>query len=192
MAQPRYYTTQQVAKTLGVSVPTVVNWVKQGRLDAHKTPGGHRRISQEALESFCGVYAYPLPGGDTETQSSGAQRVLVVDGERDFGEMVGEYLQLKGGFEVQSSAETLDAGFHLGRFSPHLVVLDLDMEQISGIDIARLVGSEADRQAVRVLGTATFVDSYKSERLSEFGLDAVVAKPVKLDELLAQIQSLLG
>jgi excisionase family DNA binding protein len=192
MAQPRYYTTQQVAKILGVSVPTVVNWVKQGRLDAHKTPGGHRRISQEALERFCAIYAYPLPGGDTETQGSGAQRVLVVDGERDFGDMVGEYLQLKGGFEVQSSAETLDAGFQLGRFSPHLVVLDLDMEQISGIDIARLVGSEADRKTVRVLGTATFVDSYKSERLSEFGLDAVVAKPVKLDELLAQIQSLLG
>ena len=41
---PSYFTTFQVAKFLGVSPPTVVNWVNSGLLVAHRTPGGHRRM----------------------------------------------------------------------------------------------------------------------------------------------------
>ena len=52
---PVYYTTYQVAKFLGVSLPTVVNWVNNGLLAAHRTPGGHRRIAQRCRGECCGV-----------------------------------------------------------------------------------------------------------------------------------------
>ena len=192
MAQPKYYTTQQIAKMLGVSIPTVVNWVKQGRLDAHKTPGGHRRIGQEALERFAAVYAYPLPGKSPEAQGSGALRILVIDGERDFGEMVGEYLQIKGGYQVSTASEPLDAGFCLGQFRPHLVLLDLELGQVACGDIERLINTHLTGDTVRILGTAAFLDSLPVDRLKSLGLDSVVEKPVKLDELLATIRGVLG
>lgn len=192
MAQPKYYTTQQIAKMLGVSIPTVVNWVKQGRLDAHKTPGGHRRIGREALERFADVYAYPLPGATAEAQGSGSQRILVVDGERDFGEMVGEYLQLRGGYEVRTAEDPLDVGFFLGRFRPHLVLLDLELGQVACGDVLRLSRTHLEGGAVRILGTATFLDSLPVDRLKRLGLDSVLEKPVKLDELLSTIRGVLG
>jgi len=192
LAQARYYTTQQIAKMLGVSVPTVVNWVKQSRLDAHKTPGGHRRISREALERFAASYAYPLPGEEKVPPVSNSQRVLVVDRERDFGEMVGEYLQIKGSYEVRIAAQSLEAGFFLGHFQPHLVLLDLDLNEVAGQDVCRLVEEHLKGQPVRVLGSTTFLDHLPKERIEGLGLDGVVEKPVKLDELLATIQDVLG
>ena len=193
MAQPRYHTTQQVAKMLGVSIPTVVNWVNQGRLDAHKTPGGHRRISSEALERFCIAYAYPYPGQPSEGDvTSGTLRVLVVDGERDFGEMVAEYLQLKGGFDVRVATGALDAGFYLGNFRPRLVLLDLDLAQISSSDVAQLGRVSSMGQRVHVLGTSTFIDSLSPESINGMSLDGVIEKPLKLDEVLVQIQDILN
>jgi len=192
VAQPRYYTTQQIAKMLGVSVPTVVNWVKQARLEAHKTPGGHRRISQEALEAFASTYAYPLPTGNGPPQVATTKRILVIDHERDFGEMVGEYLQLKGAFQVKIASHAFEAGFYLGSFRPHLVLLDLELNEMSGLDLAQLVAEHGEGQPVRILGSTTFLDTVPRERLEAAGFSEVIAKPIKLDELLARIQAELG
>ena len=57
----RFYTTYEAAHLLGVSLPTVVNWVKARRLKAHRTPGGHRRIAREDLAAFMLRHGMPLP-----------------------------------------------------------------------------------------------------------------------------------
>lgn len=45
-------TTQEAAEVLGLSVSTVKRLVESGELIAEKTPGGHRRIKSEEIESF--------------------------------------------------------------------------------------------------------------------------------------------
>jgi excisionase family DNA binding protein len=47
-----WYTTGDVAKLLGVSDRTVVNWVRAGQLSAFTTPGGHRRFRASDVETF--------------------------------------------------------------------------------------------------------------------------------------------
>ncbi len=42
--------TRDVAMMLGISVRTAQLWVEEGRLQAWKTPGGHRRILRESVE----------------------------------------------------------------------------------------------------------------------------------------------
>lgn len=48
----RLMTTQEAAEILGFSVSTVKRLVESGELIAEKTPGGHRRISSNELQSF--------------------------------------------------------------------------------------------------------------------------------------------
>src|SRR5512139_1235871 len=57
----RFYTTFEAARLLGVSLPTVVNWIKARRIKAHRTPGGHRRIAREDLAGFMVRQGMPLP-----------------------------------------------------------------------------------------------------------------------------------
>ena len=80
---PTYYTTYQVSQTLGVSLPTVVNWVNSGLLHAHRTPGGHRRIARNDLIAFAREYNYPL-SEDFLAEGAGQKKVLIVADERDF------------------------------------------------------------------------------------------------------------
>ena len=47
-----YLTTTQVAKICHVTRFSIANWVKKGRLKAHKTAGGHRRILKKELIKF--------------------------------------------------------------------------------------------------------------------------------------------
>jgi excisionase family DNA binding protein len=45
----RTCSTREAAQQLGVSVRTAQLWVEEGRLNAWKTPGGHRRILVESV-----------------------------------------------------------------------------------------------------------------------------------------------
>src|SRR5438046_10724047 len=50
--QPRYLTTRQSAVRLGVTINAIKAWIREERLPALKTPGGHHRISESDLLGF--------------------------------------------------------------------------------------------------------------------------------------------
>ncbi|HEX3435901.1 MAG TPA: helix-turn-helix transcriptional regulator [Pseudacidobacterium sp.] len=45
-------TPREAALRLGISYPTVKQWLYRGKLKAVKTPGGHYRIPESELDSF--------------------------------------------------------------------------------------------------------------------------------------------
>ncbi|MFH1847516.1 MAG: helix-turn-helix domain-containing protein [Candidatus Omnitrophota bacterium] len=55
------FSTCQVAKITNVHHTTVFNWVKEGKINAYITPGGHRRIKKQDLLDFMKTYNIPIP-----------------------------------------------------------------------------------------------------------------------------------
>ena len=117
---PITYTTFQVARFLGVSPPTVVNWVTDGLLAAHRTPGGHRRILRADLVQFASARGFPL-APELEAASNEAtapvvaaaavmNRILIVDDEIDFCELVRMHLGFRGGWETDIASDQLPPG----------------------------------------------------------------------------------
>lgn len=47
-----YHTTSEAARLLSVSPDTVLKWVKAGKIDSYRTPGGHARIPKEAVDAL--------------------------------------------------------------------------------------------------------------------------------------------
>ena len=63
-----YYTTTEAARKLAVSADTVLKWVKAGKIDSYRTPGGHARIPKEAVETLL-----PKSNAATREQESGIE-----------------------------------------------------------------------------------------------------------------------
>lgn len=54
-------TSHQAGKILQVNPSSINNWVKDGRLNAFRTPGGHRRIRAGDLVNFLSSHQMPIP-----------------------------------------------------------------------------------------------------------------------------------
>src|ERR1700761_1592312 len=50
MAETPLFTPREAARMLGISYPTIKQWILGGRLKTVTTPGGHHRIAQSALK----------------------------------------------------------------------------------------------------------------------------------------------
>ncbi|HEX9289602.1 MAG TPA: excisionase family DNA-binding protein [Anaeromyxobacteraceae bacterium] len=180
-----FYTTHEAARLLGVSLPTVVNWIKARRLKAHRTPGGHRRISREDLAAFMVRHGMPLP--EELTGAAPARRKALVLG--DVGPMrEGLARQLaEGGYAVELASPGFAAGAAAARFQPDVVVLS----PASPDGGEPLAGLRADRElgAVPVIciGLADWAD-----RLSDAGCTIVLARPLPDGALLRAVGDALS
>jgi excisionase family DNA binding protein len=178
----RYFTTHEVAKLLGVSAPTVIKWVTQGKLAAHKTPGGHRRIGMDALEQFAAQFKYPLTSeGADAIRAKGTLKVLVIDTEPDFSEMVAEYLEIQKGFEVCTGGDALQVGYFAGRLNPDVVVYDIDATTIDVRRLMKMVRA-VNADCRLILTTSIWSDMVDTLR-ADLSADEVLQKPLKLDVL---------
>lgn len=189
---PTYYTTYQVAKFLGVSLPTVVNWVNSGLLVAHRTPGGHRRIARNDLLTFARENDYPLSREFLEQSAGASRKVLVVDDEADFSDMVRDYLVLKGGFEVEVAQSGFQAGYTVARFKPDIVLMDILMPDMDGFEVHQRLRSDPETRHIPVIACTAYRDPAVDARIQEVKFDGFVEKPLKLDALLDLIRHHLG
>lgn len=188
---PTYYTTYQVSQILGVSLPTVVNWVNNDMLDAHRTPGGHRRIARNDLIAFAREYKYPL-SEDFLAETPGKKRVLIVDDEQDFSDLVKDYLEVKGGYEVEAADSGFAAGYTIARFKPDIILMDIMMPDMDGFEVLRMLRSDRSTRHIPVIACTAYSDPEVEERIREDAFHDFIQKPLKLDELLLMIRKTVG
>ncbi|MEX2274109.1 MAG: response regulator transcription factor [Actinomycetota bacterium] len=115
-------------------------------------------------------------------------RVLIVDDEPMVREVLARYLQ-KEGFVVESvedGARALDA---FGRDAPDLVLLDLMLPKVDGLEVFRRMRAERSNQPVIML-TAKGEETDRVVGL-ELGADDYVTKPFSPREVVARVRAVL-
>jgi two-component system response regulator MprA len=115
-------------------------------------------------------------------------RVLVADDERAVRESLRRALVLEG-YEVELATGGREALASVGAGRADVVVLDILMPDIDGIEVCRRLRHEGDRVPVLML-TARDAVSDRVEGL-EAGADDYLVKPFDLDELIARLRALL-
>ena len=103
-------------------------------------------------------------------------RVLVVDDEEKFCKIVAEFLQGRG-YEAVAAPNGSEALQLVERFSPEVVLLDLIMPGLSGLDLLKLVRSRLFPPRV-IIVTAT--EEVATQVLRE-GAETYVCKPISLE-----------
>ncbi|MGH8976043.1 MAG: response regulator [Acidimicrobiia bacterium] len=114
-------------------------------------------------------------------------RILVVEDDATVAEVVVRYLQREG-FEVESVGDGREALERAGRSLPDLVVLDLMLPGIDGLEVCRRLRAVAPIPVIML--TARGEESDRVLGL-ELGADDYVAKPFSPRELTARVKSVL-
>ena len=117
-------------------------------------------------------------------------KVLVVEDDHDIAELVRLHL-VRAGFEtdlVTSGDEVLP---RLREARPDLVVLDVMLPGLSGLEVCRLVRADAELAAVPIVMVTARV--HEEDRVAgfEIGADDYVTKPFSPRELVARVQAVL-
>jgi DNA-binding response OmpR family regulator len=116
------------------------------------------------------------------------ERILIVEDERAVARGV-EYGLTSEGFDVSWAPTGREALVLARRQDPHLILLDIRLPDISGLDICRQLRAEGYRVPILML-TARDEEVDKVLGL-ELGADDYVVKPFSLRELVSRIRALL-
>jgi len=120
-------------------------------------------------------------------------RVLIVDDAEDDREMYAMFLSSVGGYSVTQAANGRDALAALAQASPDVLVLDLMLPDVDGVEVCRQFRSSPENAKATVVAvTALPLKSIEVDRLITAGTDAVLMKPCAPDTLLDEIRALLA
>lgn len=115
--------------------------------------------------------------------------ILIVDDEASVVEVVGLYLR-KDGYEVRSASDGLEALAAIREKPPNLIVLDLMLPKVGGIEVMRRIREELAEQVPVIMLTARGQETDRIYGL-ELGADDYVVKPFSPAELVARVKAVL-
>ncbi|OZG72746.1 response regulator [Hahella sp. CCB-MM4] len=181
------YTTTEVAKFCGVSFRTVIRWIERGELGAYKLPGrGDHRVPMTDLKDFMRGHNIPEP----EEWMGQPRRILIAEDEAPMAKAIERVLR-NAGYETVVASDGFLAGSLLHTFKPRLLTLDIRMPGIDGMGVLRFLQKQTFPFFTKIL----VVSGESDERLEEalkLGADGALAKPFSNEDLLSEVQRLLG
>jgi DNA-binding response OmpR family regulator len=114
-------------------------------------------------------------------------KVLIVDDEPAIVRLVRDYLE-RAGFDVSTAANGEDALQLFARGRPDLVILDLTLPRIDGLDVARAIRRSGDVPIIMLTARTEEADRVAG---LELGADDYVTKPFSAREIVARVRAVL-
>lgn len=178
------YTTHEVSRLLHVNPRSVINWIEQELLPSYRTPGGHRRIRHDDLLAFLRKHQIPTPAALVD----GHFKILIVEDEEDILSIIKAYLERDPAYTIHTARDGIIALIEVGRSKPDLIVLDIMIPGVDGIEVCRRIkGDPANTTAIIAISGQPEIKG----KVLQAGADAFMEKPVDLERLLEESKKLL-
>lgn len=118
------------------------------------------------------------------------KNILIVDDEPDLAELISYNLK-KAGFSVSSAADSEDALQQIKKNDFHLIVLDLMLPGIQGLELCRILRQNQKTEHIPIIMLTAKGDETDKIRGLETGADDYITKPFSPKELIARINAVL-
>lgn len=113
------------------------------------------------------------------------EKILIVEDEVDLSKMVGKYLSNEG-FEISEAHDGREALNKFERFKPQLVLLDIMLPKLDGMEVCRIIRSESQVPVIMLSAKNGDLDKVLSLGL---GADDYITKPFSAMELIARVKA---
>lgn len=190
-ATPASYSTADVARRLGVSVPTVQRWVDAGHLRAWKTLGGHRRIDARSAERLIRSRQLPdepagaLAGAAADTQVC----IVIVEDNPDDREVMAALCEAAWpGARITLADNGFVGLVAIGQEAPDVVVTDIVMPKMDGLEMLHQLAQHPELRP-RLLVAASSQPPEILQRRSPLPQGVLfVAKPIDPDPFIGLLR----
>jgi two-component system, OmpR family, alkaline phosphatase synthesis response regulator PhoP len=125
----------------------------------------------------------------TAKSANSAPKVLVVDDDSDIVELL-EYNLTKEGYSVLTASNGKKAIDIAKAFVPDLILLDIMMPQLDGIETGRILRQNPDIKNTYILFLTARSEEYSEVAAFEVGADDYITKPIKPRALMSRINAL--
>lgn len=178
--------TFTIAQMLRVDPGSIANWIDQGILRAHRTPGGHRRVASEDLLNFLREHKMPVPQ-ELEVPS---KRILVVDDEPAITAMIVRAIKAAHNeYELVEAHDGFRAGTLVATLRPEVVILDLRMPGMDGYEVCRLIKSQPASAATQVIAMTAYPSPESEKKILQCGAKTCLHKPLNIELLLTEVET---
>ncbi|HDD64764.1 MAG TPA: response regulator [Firmicutes bacterium] len=176
------FSTGEIAKFLSISRVTVYNWIKSGKLKAFRVSKGKYRILKREFLNFLKKYRY--------TYFEEVIKILVVDDEPKIVETIKSFLEKANpNFHVIGTTDSFEAGRLVESLHPHIVILDIAMPGIDGVNVCRNIKSNPETKDIEIIGITGY--PHKAKMLEKAGAHKCLIKPFNYETLLSEIENII-
>ena len=177
-------TTGEVAKICNVAARTVSKWFDSGQIQGYRIPGSKdRRIPVANLMKFMKDHGIPFDGLMT-----GSTRVLVVDSDTEVCMTLQKILSEETTYDVRIAGSTFCAGMECERFRPHVMLIDVHMDDFDPRSLCNWLRSNDELAGVRVVAMSSTLTDGQNAALLQQGYDTTLHKPFTVRQLIDCIE----
>lgn len=121
-----------------------------------------------------------------------AAKILLVDDDPMVRQILMEALAIPRCYLLEEATNGIEASIRLGTYRPELLVLDVFMPEMDGVEVCRSIKAEPALAGMKVIITTGFPGHPKLDELAALGFTTVLAKPFNIPGLLRTVEKLLA
>ncbi len=121
-----------------------------------------------------------------------APKILVVDDDNAIREMLIEALTMDRLYLVEEAANGIEASIKLGTYRPDLLILDIFMPEMDGLEVCRTISNEPELSEMKVVITTGHPEHPKLDEVIALGYTNIFSKPFDLLNFVDAIDRILG
>jgi len=120
-----------------------------------------------------------------------AKRILVVE-DNDLNRKLFCDVLKSQGFAVEPVADGKEALDRAREFVPNLIIMDIQLADVSGVELIERAKADPALRAIPVLAVTAYAGRGDEERIRDAGAEGYLAKPVSIAPFLAAVRALLA
>ncbi|WP_108659141.1 response regulator [Acuticoccus kandeliae] len=117
-------------------------------------------------------------------------RVLIVEDNELNMKLFHDLLEASG-MDILQTRNGIDALEVAKRERPDLIVMDIQLPEMSGLEVTERIKSDPDLKPIPVIAVTAFAMKGDEERIRAAGCEAYLSKPISIDRFISTVKSFL-
>jgi two-component system cell cycle response regulator DivK len=141
----------------------------------------------DVANPFCGGKGAVRPN----EEGGMAKTVLIVEDNELNMKLFRDLLEAHG-YQTVGTNKGIEALDLVRRHRPDLILMDIQLPEVSGLDVTRWIKNDPDLQSIPVVAVTAFAMKGDEERIREGGCEAYLSKPISVGKFIETVRRFIG